>query len=89
MTKALAANENFGSALLVMADLLFEEYNFVDAKSHLDRYHLVVRPTAKSLWLSIRTALELNADSNVDELSALLESNFPDSQEYQAWLKIQ
>lgn len=88
LSKALAANKEFGSALLVMADLLFDEYNFNGAQSHLDRYYLVSRPSAKSLWLSIRTALELDPNADISELSELLETNFPDSNENQAWLGI-
>jgi len=88
LDKALAANSNFASALLVMAEILFDEYNFNGAQSHLDRYHLVSRPSAKSLWLSIRTALELDPNANVDEMSKLLETDFPDSNENQAWLGI-
>ncbi|MEM7562373.1 MAG: type IV pilus biogenesis/stability protein PilW [Pseudomonadota bacterium] len=89
LKKALAAKSDFATALLVMADVFFKEENYPAAKKYLDRHQLVARPTAKSLWLSIRTALELDANSNVDELSKLLTSEFPDSEEYQAWLKIQ
>jgi type IV pilus assembly protein PilF len=88
LTKALAINKKFGSALLVMADLLFDEYNFGGAKDYLDQFHLVSRPSAKSLLLSIRTELELNPDADIDELANMLEKDFPDSNEYQAWLGI-
>jgi len=87
--KALAANNNFPIALLTMAKVKSDDQNHRDAKLYLDRYHLVAQPSAKSLWLSIRTELMLNKDRNVDELANQLQTNFPDSDEYQSWLAIQ
>ena len=89
LTKALAADSNFPVALITMAKMKFEDQNHKNAKLYLDRYHLVARPTAKSLWLSIRTELMLNKDRDVDELASQLQTNFPDSDEYQSWLAIQ
>ena len=89
LTKALAADSNFPVALITMAKIKFEDENHKSAKLYLDRYHLVAQPTAKSLWLSIRTELMLNKDRDVDELASQLQSNFPDSDEYQSWLAIQ
>ena len=88
LNKALAVNDKFGSALLVMADLLFDEYNFGGAKDYLDRFHLVSRPSPKSLLLSIRTELELDPNANIEELAKMLETDFSDSNENQAWLGI-
>jgi len=89
LSKALAANSNFPVALITMAKIKFEDQNHKDAKLYLDRYHLVAQPSAKSLWLSIRNELMLNKDRDVDELASQLQTNFPDSDEYQSWLAIQ
>jgi len=89
LTKALAADSNFPVALITMAKIKFEDENHKSAKLYLDRYHLVAEPSAKSLWLSIRTELMLNKDQNVDELASHLQTNFPDSDEYKSWLAIQ
>lgn len=89
LSKALAANSSFPIALITMAKVKYDDQNFKDARLYLDRYHLVSRPGAKSLWLSIRTELMLNKDQNVDELANELQTNFPDSDEYQSWLAIQ
>ena len=89
LRKALAAKSDFGTALLAMGDLLFKDGNHEQAKIYLDRYHLVARPTAKSLWLAIRNTLELDSGADVEEYALRLETDFPDSQEYQSWLKIQ
>ena len=89
LTKALAANSNFPIALITMAKIYFDDQNFKSAKLYLDRYHLVAKPSAKSLWLSIRAELELNNNRDVDELANQLQTDFPDSDEYQFWLAIQ
>ncbi len=89
LTKALAANSNFPIALITMAKIYFDDQNFKGAKLYLDRYHLVAKPSAKSLWLSIRAELELNKNKDVDELANQLQIGFPDSDEYQSWLAIQ
>lgn len=89
LTKALAANSNFPIALITMAKIYFDDQNFKGAKLYLDRYHLVAKPSAKSLWLSIRAELELNKNRDVDELANQLQIGFPDSDEYQSWLAIQ
>lgn len=87
--KALEAKSDFAPALINMAKLGFASGNFEQTKLYIDRYHLVARASASSLWLAIRTALELNADVDVSELSQRLQQDFPDSREYQDWLKIQ
>lgn len=86
---ALAARSNFSVALISLAQVLFDEGDYEQAKVYLDRYHLGAKPTARSLWLAIRTELELGGNDRVAELSSRLEADFPDSTEYRDWLKIQ
>ena len=89
LRKALAAKIDFAPALLTMSELLFSEGDHVQAKFYIDRYHLSAPASAKSLWLAIQNTLELDSAGDVDELAQRLESEFPDSREYQDWLKIQ
>ena len=89
LNNALTQRSNFAPALITVARLAFEEADYRRTKVYLDRYHLVARPSAGSLWLDIRTALILNRDANVDELVERLASDFPDSEEYKAWLETQ
>ena len=89
LRKALAAKPDFAAALLAMADISFNEGDHNAAKIYLDRYHLVARASAKSLWLSIRNTLELDGQADVSELGERLTNDFPSSIEYQEWLKIQ
>ncbi len=89
LSKALAAKSDFAPALLAMGDILFDEGQHQLAKVYLDRYHRVTRPSARSLWLAIRNELELGGDDRIGELAQQLESDFPDSDEYRSWLRIQ
>jgi len=89
LRKALAARSDFPRALYAMGKLVFDQDNFSEAKQYLDRYHRVAKPTAASLWLSIRSELELNSSINIDELAETLGSDFPNSDEYQSWLGMQ
>ena len=87
--KAIAAKSDFGPALLSMAQLLFDQGEYVAAKFYLDRFHLVAKPTARSLWLAIRNTLQIDVQGDVTELAQRLGNEFPDSGEYQAWQAIQ
>jgi type IV pilus assembly protein PilF len=88
-TKALAAKSNFGSALIEMSTLEMDVGKFDAAKLYIDRFHLVDRPTARSLWLAIRVERGINGASNVEELGQQLESEFPNSAELKSWLALQ
>jgi type IV pilus assembly protein PilF len=89
LRRALAEKSNFGPALYNMAKLMYEEGAYDQAKIYIDQYHLVARASAASLWLAIRNTLELDDHGVVEELGQRLAVDFPDSQEYQDWLKIQ
>jgi type IV pilus assembly protein PilF len=87
--KAIAAKSDFGPALLSMAQLLFDQGDYAAAKFYLDRFHLVAKPTARSLWLAIRNTLQIDGQGDVTELAQRLGNEFPDSEEYKAWQAIQ
>lgn len=89
LRKAVASKSDFGPAMLALSDVLYKEGDFANAKLYIDRYHLVSRPSARSLWLAIRNALELDREGEVEELAQRLESDFPASEEYQQWKQIQ
>jgi type IV pilus assembly protein PilF len=85
LVKALTERSDFAPALLAMGGLLFDEMNYQDAKEYLDRYHLVAKPSARSLWLSIQTAWKIDPDTDVSELVKRLQTDFLETQEYQFW----
>lgn len=89
LRKALTARSDFGPALLALADVLQKEGDFTGAKVYIDLYLLTNRVTARSLWLAITNTLELDIEGEVEELARRLETDFPDSPEYQEWKQIQ
>ena len=89
LQKAIAVKSDFGPALLSMGDVLYKEGDYSNAKIYLDRYHLVSKASAKSLWLAIRNTLELDDQGDIEELAQRLETEFPDSREYVEWKQIQ
>jgi len=89
LRKALATKSDFAPALIAMADMQFESGDYESARLYIDRFHLVARPSAKSLWLAIQNSLQLDSRANVSELVEQLRTEFPDSKEYKAWLQVQ
>ncbi len=89
LREALAKKSDFGVALVSLAQILFDEGEYAQAKIYLDRYHQSSRATPRSLWLGIRTELELGGEEQVVILSRKLGEDYPDSNEYQEWLKLQ
>ncbi|MDJ0779292.1 MAG: type IV pilus biogenesis/stability protein PilW [Gammaproteobacteria bacterium] len=90
LRKALAARSTFGDALLVMGDLSFKQSDFANARLYMQRYHQVAPSTARSLWLAIRTELELGGagSGTIERLGKELEEKFVDSDEYREWRQI-
>jgi len=89
LRKALASKSDFAAALIAMADIQFEAGDYDSARLYIDRYHLVARPSAKSLWLAIQNSLQLDGRADVSERVNELKTRFPDSEEYKAWLQSQ
>jgi len=85
LRKALNEKSDFAPALLTMGGLLLGEMDYEGAKVYLDRYHLVAKPGARSLWLSIQAAQKIDASTDVTELVERLQTDFPNSREYQLW----
>jgi Tfp pilus assembly protein PilF len=72
-----------------MATIELDDGDFAAAKNYIDRFHLVDRPTARSLWLAIRIELGINELNNVKALGHQLELEFPNSAELKSWLALQ
>jgi len=89
LRKALAANSNFPTALITSAELFFDDQNFKGTRVIMQHYHRVTKPTAKSLWLAIRADLDLGDTLNAEDLARRLQADFPQSNEYAAWLDLQ
>ncbi len=79
--QALRVNPGFHSALLEMAELKYDQGEPAASRQFLQRYHQVVRPTARSLWLGVRTERELGDREREREYARRLREHFPDSRE--------
>ena len=88
LTKALGVGNNFGPALLTMAEISYEEKNQDLIELYLTRYYLSNQPSARSLWLEIRNELDQNNEARAAERAELLRENFADSDEYKSWLEL-
>lgn len=89
LRQALANKSDFAPALYSMGNLLYKDGDFESAKIYMNRYHLVARPSANSLWLSIRSSLEVDPDTDVSELVQRLKTDFPDSEQFKQWKEMQ
>ena len=86
LTRALGIGNNFKPALILLAEISFEEKQHDLTTIYLKRYHLVGEPTARSLWLEIRNELELNNRDKANQLAEKLKTEFADSPEFKSWL---
>jgi type IV pilus assembly protein PilF len=88
LKKALGLRTNSRPALIMLAEISFDEKQYQLTTIYLKRYHLVGKPTARSLWLEIRNELELKNRDEAYRLAEKLKADFSDTPEYQSWLKL-
>lgn len=81
--EALRADPRFGVALLNMADLSFNNGQYLAARGYMQRYEEVSKHNSRSLWLGIRIEEKLGDKDAVSSLAMLLKANYPDSRETQ------
>ena len=76
--------------MLELAELRFEDGDFVNAGKYYDTYRTVARQqSARGLWLGVRLARE-TGDRDAEGSYALALSNmYPDSAEFQAYQRTQ
>ena len=84
---ALRADPRFPVALLNMADLSFENGEYLVARAYMQRYEQVANHNSRSLWLGIRIEERLGDKNAVSSLAMLLKANYPDSPETQLLLE--
>jgi len=84
--RALDLNPQLPTALIDMAEIRFEQKNFLSSRGFLQRYEAVSPHTAESLWLGIQIERKLgdkNAESNYKKQ---LQSKFPKSEQFKMML---
>lgn len=79
--EALQLNPQQPIALLQMAEIQFQNGEYLAARGYLQRYRSVARHTARSLWLGIRIEKALGDADTVSSYALQLRSNYPDSHE--------
>ena len=79
--KALSINPKVPTALIQMAQLTFEQDNFMSSRAYLQRYQQIAAPTPQSLWLGIQVERILGDKDAVASYTLLLKNNYPDSKE--------
>ena len=77
--KALQMNPNLRKSLLQMANLKYENIDYLQARAYIQRYHAIAPWTPKALLLGIKIESKLGDANAVSSYILLLESNFPDS----------
>jgi type IV pilus assembly protein PilF len=84
---ALRADPRFGVALLSMAELSFDNEQYLAARAYMQRYEEVSKHNSRSLWLGIRIEKKLGDKDAVSSFAMLLKANYPDSRETQLLLE--
>ena len=79
--QALNANPRFGPALAAMAELEYSGGSYKSARSYLDRYFKVARPSAQVLLLAVRVERKLGARKRASTYAQMLRKLYPNSYE--------
>lgn len=79
--QALNANPSFGPALAALAELDYDRGQYKSARSHLDRYFKVTRPTPQVLLLAVRVERKLGSRKRAATYAQMLRKNYPGSRE--------
>ncbi len=78
---ALQLDPYLRKALLKMADLSYQNIDYLTARAYIERYRQVSNWTPKALLLAIKIENKLGAQDKVSSYSVLLKGKFPDSEE--------
>lgn len=81
--QALTSNPKFTPALMRMAQLSYDQENYLSARAYLERYNQASQITAASLWLGIQVERRLGDRNKAAEYRQLLIEQFPDAVEVQ------
>jgi type IV pilus assembly protein PilF len=79
--EALRRNPWVGPALIQMAEISYEQGNYMPARDYLNRYLQSSRHTSKSLWLGIQIERQLGDKDAVSSYALLLNNQYTESEE--------
>ena len=79
--ESLRRNARVWPALIQMAEISYEQGNYMPAREYLDRYLESNNHSAKSLWLGIQIERELGDKDAVSSYVLLLRNQYSESEE--------
>lgn len=85
LQRSLRLDSTQPEAKLEMADVLYAQGKYAEARNYYVAYTGQVRQNARSLWLGIRIEHELGGTEKVGGYEMQLGNMFPNSPEYKAW----
>lgn len=86
-TKAVANDPSLPTSNLALAKLAWDKHDINSAQFYLKRYNRLAKPSAESLWLTIELARAQGNRTLASDAGARLAASFPNSSEYQQYLK--
>ena len=87
--RSLRLNSRRPRALMEMAQLSFEDKQYVPARGYYDSYMALAQPDARSLLLGVRLAKIFEERDNAASLGLQLKRLYPGTPEYQQYLSEQ
>ncbi len=81
LRRALELNPRRVRALYMLAELKYEQGDFLSARGFVERLYAVAPKTPATLWLGVRIEQKLGADREANRLERELLEQFPDSKE--------
>lgn len=85
--KALIGNPRFASALVGMANVEYQQKNFLSARGFIERYMEAGRTDASVLWLALRIEKGLGNEAAVRDYAQRLKAEYPHAAETQTLLE--
>ncbi len=79
--RALQIEPTLSKSLLQMAEISYQQQNYLQARGYVQRFHDAATWTARALLLGIKTETKLGDDDAVSSYILILRSRFPDSDE--------
>ena len=79
--RALQINPNLSKSLMGMADLSYEQKNYMQARAYVQRFNSVSPWTPQSLLTAIKTESKLGNEDAVSSYKLIMRARFPDSDE--------
>jgi type IV pilus assembly protein PilF len=75
--RALDARPRFGEALFAMADLEYQQTDYMSARAFLQRYQEVGRTSPETLWLGVRIERGLGNKAQAQHYAQRLKAEYP------------